>query len=205
MCSMFRVHVLNGRCQCVTENVKRFTKVEIKPLKNGHNTTRLIAIAISIARARAITVAWMDMQSARKKMCSKNLWWARCVCEYQSPSCFCTLFANFPVYAFGYSIGYFQLHFSLLYVLFCATKKKETKNSNNTKSAHFLCHSSVANVCAMIEMFWPRFFLPQLPTLQMLSVVNISSDLIVKILIDWRIGRFCSVYNYYCYYNWSNA
>lgn len=140
MCSMFRVHVLNGRCQCVTENVK------------------LIAIAISIARARAITVAWMDMQSARKKMCSKNLWWARCVCEYQSPSCFCTLFANFPVYAFGYSIGYFQLHFSLLYVLFCATKKKETKNSNNTKSAHFLCHSSVANVCAMIEMFWPRFF-----------------------------------------------
>lgn len=96
----------------------------------------------------------------KEKMCSKNLWWARCVCEYQSPSCFCTLFANFFVYAFGYSIGYFQLHFSLLYVLFCATNKKEIKNSNNTKSAHFLCHSSVANVCAMIEMFWPRFFAP---------------------------------------------
>lgn len=134
MCSVLRVHVLNGRCQCVTANVKRFTKVEIKPLKNGHNTTRLIAIAISIARARAITVAWMDMQSARKKMCSKNLWWARCVCEYQSPSCFCTLFANFPVYAFGYSIGYFQLHFSLLYVLFCATKKK--KQTATTQNLH---------------------------------------------------------------------
>lgn len=204
MCSMFRVHVLNGRCQCVTANVKRFTKVEIKPLKNGHNTTRLIAIAISIARARAITVAWMDMQSARKKMCSKNLWWARCVCEYQSPSCFCTLFANFSVYAFGYSIGYFQLHFSLLYVLFCATKKRNKKQQQHKICTFSLPLISGQCVCDDWNVL-TTFFLPQLPTLQMLSVVNISSDLIVKILIDWRIGRFCSVYNYYCYYNWSNA
>lgn len=115
-------------------------------------------------------------------MCSKNLWWARCVCEYQSPSCFCTLFANFSVYAFGYSIGYFQLHFSLLYVLFCATNKKEIKNSNNTKSAHFLCHSSVANVCAMIEMFWPRFFCPNY---QHCKCCRLSISLLIWLLKFW--------------------
>lgn len=183
MCSMFRVHVLNGRCQCVTANVKRFTKVEIKPLKNGHNTTRLIAIAISIARARAITVAWMDMQSARKKMCSKNLWWARCVCEYQSPSCFCTLFANFPVYAFGYSIGYFQLHFSLLYVLFCATKKKRNKKQQQHKICTFsLPLISGQCVCDDWNVLTTFFFCPNY---QHCKCCRLSISLLIWLLKFW--------------------
>lgn len=157
---------------CVTVNVKwsekkkkLCAKVEIKPLQNGHNTIYN-------------TVAWM----AQKKNTSTNLWWVLVVSVTISHCRFCTLFANLPLCAHSASIEVTDDPLSIVSIVwFRATKKigrifflraafiQTRKPGDRNVVATFLPAFRAVG-CQYLILIW-----------------------LLKILIDWQIGRFCWV------------